>query len=265
MPAPSTEDDLDAVLGPRMSTELSPYPSDILHAVGRFVTLEGLRVHHLPSLYKNLGLPDNDSVFQFLPQLRPDSPEHFGEVLKTYMERGFIFYAIKSDPKRLSPSPQHDESGPSARSEVTGLIAFLDIERSHRALEVGGVAFGPSLQRTTAATEAVYLLLCHAFGDDHVALSPSYRRVVWKCNELNKASRRAAERLGFVYEGTFRKHMIYGGRSRNSEFFSILDDEWNSHVKAGLESWLSDDNFDSEGKQISRLEECRERCKVSKT
>ena len=84
----------------------------------------------------------------------------------------------------------------------------------------------------------------------------AYRRVCWKCNSLNKPSRRAAERLGFVYEGTFRKHMISRGRNRDSDWLSIVDDEW-PVVKEALQKWMSDENFDGDGRQRRGLDEIR--------
>jgi hypothetical protein len=120
------------------------------------------------------------------------------------------------------------------------------------------VLYEPALCRTAAATEAQYLLLRYSLGQAQTPLTPPYRRVVWKCNRRNQTSCRAAERLGFVYEGTFRKHMMICERSRDSEWFSVLDDEWNGFVKAGLEMWLESGYFDEDGRQIKTLESCRE-------
>lgn len=153
---------------------------------------------------------------------------------------------------------------PYSHTEPLGLIAFLDIRPNHRALKIGAVLYSPALQRTTAATEAQHLLLRYAFGDDPtpssltssstptLALSPPYRRVVWKCNALNKTSRRAAERLGFVYEGTLRKNVIQLERSRDSEVFSMLEGEWAGFVRAEFEEWL-------DGRQVLGLGEVGER------
>ena len=71
-----------------------------------------------------------------------------------------------------------------------------------RVIEVGHVLYSPALQRTPLATEAQYLLAKYAFE------TLGYRRYEWKCNALNAASRRAALRYGFTYEGTFRQHLI---------------------------------------------------------
>lgn len=251
----------DYFLGPKISVEPSPWPATDLKIVGKHVTLQGLSEDDVPKLWRNLGMPDDSSVFNYLPMLRHDNPEDFSRALLGLRDRGMVLYAIKADPDRLSSSAQTVPSGPQAHTEPIGAVAFLDIQPDNRALEVGAVLYGPRLRQTAAATEAQYLLLTYAFGQATTPLVPAYRRVVWKCNQRNPASRRAAERLGFVYEGTFRKHMIMCERSRDSEFFSILDDEWDGFVKAGLEMWLDAGNFDADGKQIRNLDSCREICK----
>jgi RimJ/RimL family protein N-acetyltransferase len=257
-----TQDLDDAFLGPKISTEPSPRPAKDLKITGTFVTLQGLSEEDVPNLWSNLGVPDNSSVFNYMPMLRHSTPEAFGQTLQGVRDHnGMVMYAIKADPHCLSPSTKHTSSDPECRTETLGLVAFLDIQPEHRALEVGAVLYGPALQRTAAATEAQYLLLKYAFGQAETPVVPAYRRVVWKCNQRNSTSQRAAERLGFVYEGTFRKHMIMCERSRDSEWFSILDDEWNGFVRAGLEMWLDAGNFDADGKQVKNLEACRGLCR----
>jgi RimJ/RimL family protein N-acetyltransferase len=102
------------------------------------------------------------------------------------------------------------------------------------------------LQKTRAATEAIFLMIRHAFED------LAYRRVEWKCDSLNEASRRAARRFGFSYEGTFRQHMVVKGRNRDTAWFSLLDREW-PRVRKGFERWLAPENFDGEGRQRQSL------------
>ncbi|KAG8406791.1 hypothetical protein J3458_021120 [Metarhizium acridum] len=144
-------------------------------------------------------------------------------------------------------------SGPasSPRSEPVGIMCYLAVVPPHRRLEIGGVILGAALQRTRQATEAFYLLIRHAFED------LGYLRVEWKANKLNEASLRAAERLGFTFEGVFRKHMVIKGRERDTAWFSITDGEW-ARVKKGFEAWLDDGNFDHDGRQRRGLRECRE-------
>lgn len=144
-------------------------------------------------------------------------------------------------------------SGPASdpASEPVGMMCYLAIVPLHRRLEIGSVILSAALQQTRSATEAFYLLIKHAFED------LGYLRVEWKANNLNKASLRAAERLGFKFEGVFRKHMVIKGRQRDTAWFSITDEEWDG-VKKGFERWLADDNFDEAGRQKKGLKECRD-------
>lgn len=112
----------------------------------------------------------------------------------------------------------------------------------HGSIELAHVVLSPALRRTRAATEGFYLLLGHAFDD------LGYRRVEWKCDALNAASRAAAERLGFVHEGTFRDHLVVKGRNRDTAWYALLRDGWRRR-RADLEAWLDADNFDADGRQ----------------
>jgi RimJ/RimL family protein N-acetyltransferase len=177
---------------------------------------------------------------------------------KLHTQRGFIIYAIKANLDHVNPlkngiSTQHIVL---KHSEVLGTIGYLEVQPQHRALETGAVLFGPSLRRTAAATEAHYLLLKNVCDQDPLSSSPPYRRIAWKCNSLNHKSRRAAERIGYRYEGTFRNHMISKGRSRSSDWLSITDEEWPA-VKTDLELWLDPTNFDQDGRQVKTLDEVR--------
>jgi RimJ/RimL family protein N-acetyltransferase len=113
-------------------------------------------------------------------------------------------------------------------------------------IEIGHIWFGGPLQRTTAATEAIYLLAQHAFDD------LGYRRLEWKCNALNAASRRAAERFGFTFEGVFRKHQIVKGRNRDTAWYAITNDQWPA-IRHGFQTWLAPENMDGGGHQIRPL------------
>jgi hypothetical protein len=112
-------------------------------------------------------------------------------------------------------------------------------------IEVGHVNFSPALKRSAAATEAMYLMMESAF-------RLGYRRYEWKCDDLNAASRAAARRLGFSYEGTTRQATVYKGRSRDTAWYSIIDTEWPA-LRGAFEAWLDPGNFDSAGRQRSRL------------
>jgi RimJ/RimL family protein N-acetyltransferase len=137
-----------------------------------------------------------------------------------------------------------------ASQRAVGLLSFLRMAPRDGSIEIGHIAFGRAMQRSPGSTEAVYLLAELAMG------TLGYRRLEWKCNALNARSMRAAERLGFVYEGTFRQHMVVKGRNRDSAWFSILDSEWPS-CEAAFRRWLTADNFDAEGRQKQRLEALR--------
>lgn len=140
---------------------------------------------------------------------------------------------------------------PVTTGRVSGMMSFINIEPTNAAIELGNVWFGRELRRTRAATEAVFLLLCHAADD------LGYRRLVWKCNALNAASRRAALRLGFTYEGTLRSHMVAKGRQRDTALFSMLAEEWPSRRMA-LAAWLDEGNFDAEGNARQSLQDIRD-------
>ncbi len=131
--------------------------------------------------------------------------------------------------------------------EACGMASYLRADPANGAIEIGHIWFSPALQRTREATEAIYLLIRHAFDDLGV------RRLEWKCDALNQPSRDAAKRFGFVFEGVFRQHFIVKGRNRDTAWFSIIDKEW-PRIRKGFEAWLSEDNFDAEGRQKAKLQ-----------
>jgi RimJ/RimL family protein N-acetyltransferase len=127
-----------------------------------------------------------------------------------------------------------------------GLGSYLRIDPAAGSIEIGHLQFSPRLQRSAAATEALYLMLRQAF-------ELGYRRCEWKCDALNAASRRAAERLGFSFEGVFRQALVYKGRNRDTAWYSIIDAEW-PRLATEFERWLAPENFDAEGRQRTRLD-----------
>ena len=129
---------------------------------------------------------------------------------------------------------------------AVGCISYYGIFPDHGTLEIGSVVFSQQLARTRQATEAIFLLLQLAFG------TLGYRRVQWKSNTLNMKSRRAARRFGFQYEGTFLKAGVFKGRSRDTAWYSMVDDEWPA-VKQEFERWLNPHNFDANDQQLSKL------------
>jgi RimJ/RimL family protein N-acetyltransferase len=132
-----------------------------------------------------------------------------------------------------------------ASGRASGMASFLRIVPADGVIEIGHIWFAPTLQRTSQATEAIFLLMREAF-------DLGYRRLEWKCNALNAPSRRAALRFGFTFEGIFRQHMIVKGRNRDTAWFAMLDHEWPA-IRAGFERWLAPENFDAAGRERSRL------------
>jgi RimJ/RimL family protein N-acetyltransferase len=139
---------------------------------------------------------------------------------------------------------------PSAGGEPAGLASYLRADPQMGALEIGHIWFGAGLARTTAASEAIYLLARNAFDE------LGYRRLEWKCNALNAASRRAAERFGSTFEGVFRHHQVVKGRNRDTAWYAITDDEWPA-ARGAFELWLAPKNFTPDGRQREPLDRCR--------
>lgn len=131
---------------------------------------------------------------------------------------------------------------------AVGLVCFMAIEREHGSVEIGHVTWSPRMKNTVLGTESIWLLLRQAF-------ALGYRRVEWKCDSLNTASRRAAERLGFIFEGRFRQKIVRKGRNRDSDWLSMIDSEW-PQCDAVLQRWLAAENFDEHGRQRQSMAEC---------
>ena len=122
------------------------------------------------------------------------------------------------------------------------MASYLNIVPANGCIEIGHIWFAPPLQKTRGATEAIFLMMRHVFDD------LGYRRLEWKCDALNAASRRAARRFGFTYEGTFRQHMVVKGRNRDTAWFAHARSEWPA-IRAAFERWLAPANFDAAGRQ----------------
>ena len=148
----------------------------------------------------------------------------------------------------ISQDPYYFAIVDEKQGKAVGLLALMRIDPNHRTIEVGWVIYAPELQKTTLATEAQYLLA------KYVVEVLQYRRYEWKCDCLNEPSQKAAKRLGFTYEGTFRQAAVYKGRNRDTAWFSMLDTEWESRKKR-FGAWLSEDNFDDYGRQKISLSE----------
>jgi RimJ/RimL family protein N-acetyltransferase len=181
-------------------------------------------------LYALSHPPDGDpAIWTYLPDGPYESAEH--------LRRALAWAATSEDP--LCYTLVRDE-------RPLGLASYLRITPEFGVIEIGHIWFGAPLRRTTAATEAIYLLASRAFDE------LGYRRLEWKCNALNAASRRAAERFGFTFEGVFRKHQVVKGRNRDTAWYSITDEDWPT-IRAGFRSWLAPENFDHAGRQRRAL------------
>lgn len=135
-----------------------------------------------------------------------------------------------------------------ATGRAEGRQALMRITPEHWVIEIGSILWGPAIAGSRVATEALYLHAAHVFE------ALGYRRFEWQCNALNAASRRAALRFGFGFEGIFRQHMIIKGENRDTAWFAMLDRDWPA-LKAGFQAWLEPDNFDAEGRQRRRLQD----------
>jgi RimJ/RimL family protein N-acetyltransferase len=129
--------------------------------------------------------------------------------------------------------------------KAEGRQAFMRIEPVHGVIEIGNILWGPAIERSRVATEALYLAVSHAFD------GLGYRRIEWKCHSLNEPSRRAAQRFGFAFEG-FRHHMVTKGKNRDTAWFAMIDSDW-PRLRAGYEVRLRPENFDDAGQQRSKL------------
>ena len=194
---------------------------------GRAVLIQPLDpLVHGDALYEGTHADHREQLWLYLPEGPFPDRSTFGSYLKrASVSEDPLFFAIVDK-----------SSGVAA-----GMAAYLRIEPNHKVIEVGHILFTPKLQRTVAATEAMFLMAQHVF-------DLGYRRYEWKCNSLNEPSLRAARRLGFTFEGVFRQHMIVKGRNRDSAWFSMLDSEWPAR-KASFEHWLDPRNFDENGVQ----------------
>ncbi|BBN65935.1 GNAT family N-acetyltransferase [Pseudomonas sp. KUIN-1] len=202
---------------------------------GRFIRLEKLdAARHADDLWAALEGPNADpKLWDYLPYGPFSDRGAFGAWL--------VGHQAATDPWFYTVVDQQT-------NKAEGVISLMSIVAAHGRIEIGHVTFGAAMQRTPKGTEAIYLLAREIF-------ALGYRRLEWKCNANNARSKRAAERFGFSYEGTFRQHMVVKGQSRDTEWYSILDSEWPERQNA-FERWLAVDNFKN-GQQIKGLEAFR--------
>ncbi len=228
-----TDKDLVAGLPIGAKTDATPAkrPQQTVLA-GRDVSLVPLQpAEHAEALYHGTHGPEKEAIWLYL------SSGPFADLaaFTRYLEK----CAASDDPLSFAIVDN-------ATREAVGHASYMRITPEHRVIDVGNIFYTPTLMRKRGGTEAMYLMARYVFED------LGYRRYEWKCNALNRLSRRAALRLGFSFEGIFLQHMVQKGRSRDTAWFSMLDSEWASY-KPAHETWLSASNFDASGAQRQPL------------
>ena len=212
--------------------EIDPWPRPLparQNFAGTHVVLEPLHRRHGAELFESMrGAEQSFTYLAYGPF--PDRAALDGFLAPASTDPLMAYWAIR----------------PTATGRASGWLSLMNIEPANAAIELGSIWFSPRLQRTRAATEAMFLLLCHAADD------LGYRRLVWKCDNRNEASKAAALRLGFMPEGLLRAHMVVKGQRRDTAMFSVLDDEWPARRDA-IRAWLSPENFDTGGTAIRSL------------
>ena len=196
---------------------------------GRFGRVERLAQHHDAALWD--AVKGHDQIWTYMSSYGPFA--------------NFAAFAAWVG-SRLALDDPYSYAVVDKAGRATGIATLMEIRPAMRSIEVGHIVYSPALQRTPLATEAQYLLARYVFE------TLGYRRYEWKCNALNAPSHRAALRYGFVLEGTLRQHLIAKGRNRDTAYFSMLDGEWPAR-KIPFERWLAPENFDSEGRQKTKL------------
>jgi RimJ/RimL family protein N-acetyltransferase len=224
-------------IGPLVDTTPCQLPPRGLKLRGTHVELEPLHPRHAADLFRSAetGTARGDASWTYL-SYGPFASE-------TALEKFLGDFSTKADHVAWAVRPV-------ASGIASGWLTLMNIEPSNAAIELGNIWLAPVMQRTRAATEAMFLPL------KLVADDLGYRRLVWKCNALNAPSRRAAERLGFVFEGEHRANMVVKGRSRDTAWFSILAGEW-PRAREAILAWLAADNFAPDGTAKQGIAEIR--------
>ncbi|MEP3346501.1 MAG: GNAT family protein [Litoreibacter sp.] len=196
---------------------------------GQYVSLEQL-VPDLHAADLHRANSANDAIWDYLPYGPFASSASYHRWVKDITQTNDpVFYAIR----------------PKSTGHCSGVASYLRIAPDAGSIEVGHINFSAELQRTPAATEAIFLMMQWAF-------DAGYRRFEWKCDASNVGSRRAAQRFGFSYEGVFRQATVVKGRNRDTAWFACIDKEWPA-LKEAFGAWLAPSNFDANGQQIETL------------
>lgn len=218
-------------IGPALSGWVPPAVPEAATLTGRYCLLELLDPHrHAAALFAAYAKAPDDRDWTYMSAGPFTSPDEYFNWATVVTNRDTERHYAIIDRTTLRP---------------LGTMALLRMVPEHGCIEVGTVMLSPAVQRTRIATEAHYLLMKYVF-------ELGYRRYEWKCDSLNQASIRAARRLGFTYEGTFRQAVVYKHRSRDTAWFAVIDQDWPA-IQQAFEHWLAPENFDPDGHQITRL------------
>jgi RimJ/RimL family protein N-acetyltransferase len=203
---------------------------------GRYCRLEPLEPQrHGEQLFEASMAPGAEERFRYLFEAPQPRKEFEGWLARSATSEDPLYFAVID----------------TASGRCEGRQALMRIVPEHGVIEIGSILWGPAIARTRVATEALYLFAHYSFDE------LGYRRFEWKCNALNEPSRRAAARVGFTFEGIFRQHMVVKGESRDTAWFSIIDNEWPA-LRQVFERWLDPANFDLKGRQKKRMMDCRQ-------
>jgi RimJ/RimL family protein N-acetyltransferase len=233
------------------------------------------------TVFNEFGLPVGAAVPNWVPRSRPtrmdvligrtcrvvalDPAEHSAALFAAYSEaadgRAWTYLGIErpstieiyrahADACAASEDPLHYAIIDETTGLAVGTASYLRIDPANGAIEVGWIAYSPKLQQTVMGTEAMYLMMRHAFD------TLGYRRYEWKCDSLNAPSHAAAKRFGFQFEGLFRQAVVYKNRNRDTSWFSIIDGDWPG-LRGAFEHWLDPANFDADGRQLATLQSFR--------
>ncbi len=211
-----------------------PPPSPAAERVeGRYCDLEPLDpLRHAETLFHAISEDRDGRSWTYMP---------YGPFASLAAYRAWMENATAGDDPLFFAVVPHDRGLP------TGVASYLRITPQSGSIEVGHIHYAPCLQGSIAATEAMFLMMQRAF-------ALGYRRYEWKCDALNAPSRRAAQRLGFSFEGVFRQATVYKGRNRDTAWYAVIDREWPA-LHDAFTQWLDPVNFDANGRQRLRLRE----------
>jgi RimJ/RimL family protein N-acetyltransferase len=225
-------------IGPKITATMPAKRPERIVLDGRFCRLEPLDpARHGEQLFTASSPPDAAARHQYLFEDAPTTKAEF----KTWLEGR----AASDDPLFFAVVDKR-----TGRCE--GRQTLMRIDPANLSIEIGSIYWGPAISQTPVTTEANFLFAKYVFD------TLGYQRYEWKCNALNAPSRRAALRLGFAYEGFFRRAVIIKGRTRDTTWYSIIADEWPLR-RAAYEAWLDPANFDSAGHQKSTLSDMMKR------